>query len=92
MRVNLEFSWLTATKDHRKGSVLKRVHDIINTTDPYSRLEDSLDSIRVECIIQNYPIDNNTLQLAEMGAFGTIGSFSDASFFVNNSEVISGNG
>ena len=36
----------------------------------FSRPEDPVDSIRAECIIQNYPADNNTLQLAEMAVIG----------------------
>ena len=56
----------------------------------FSRPEDTFDTIRVECILQNYPADNNTLQLAEMGLNGVIATLSSASIFINSSEIISG--
>lgn len=56
----------------------------------FSRPEDSLDSIRVECLLQNIPADNNTLQLAEIGLNGVVSATSALSIFVNDSDVISG--
>ena len=53
-----------------------------------SRPEDPFDSIRVECIIQNRPADNNTLELAEVAVLGIPSSL--PAIVVNNSMVTSG--
>ena len=53
----------------------------------FSRPGDSFDSVRAECIIRNYPADNNTLQLAEIAVAGIALRLS---IVIENSSVISG--
>lgn len=54
----------------------------------FSRPGDPFDSVRAECIIRNYPADNNTLQLAEMAVAGVASRLSFV--VIDNSSVSSG--
>ncbi len=47
-----------------------------------------MDSIRAECIIRNYPADNNTLQLAEVAVIGIASRLSF--IIINDASVTSG--
>ena len=54
-----------------------------------SRPEDGFNTIRVECIVSNYPASNDTFQITETAAREFIAAF-EIPIYVNNSDVVSG--
>ena len=90
VRLGRESKLLSAVKDISKIMCIRTLNLSLITEYRCSRPEDGLDSIRVECTLQNYPADSDTLQLAQLGLGGLISTLSSLSLFVNASDVISG--
>lgn len=93
MRVYQEFKLWSIPKDISKDSTPKFIKISIEIIIVCfcSRPEDGIDSVRVECTFQNYPADNNTLELAERTLNALLlASARDGMIFFNNSGALSG--